>query len=85
MTLRVIDGQSEGYQPPERVKAFNRRILAAFASAPADLTPHEGVRVLLENAAEIAMANGASANDFMRGAVAIYETVRAHGRPKDEG
>ncbi len=78
MNLRVIQGAQQGYQAPEHVKAFNRRVLAAFASAPANLTPHEAVRVLLENAAEVAMANGASIDDFARGALAIYNAVAAH-------
>ncbi len=82
MNLRVIPGAQQGYQAPDHVKAFNRRVRAAFATAPPELTPHEAVRVLLENAAEVAMANGASMDDFGRGAMAIYNAVSSHQNSK---
>jgi hypothetical protein len=82
LNLRVIPGAQQGYQAPDHVKAFNRRVLAAFASAPPNLTPHEAVRVLLENAAEVAMANGASMDDFGRASMAIYNAVSAHQNGK---
>jgi hypothetical protein len=78
MNLRVINGQRQGYQAPEHVKGFHRRVMAACASSPPELTPHEAVRVLLENASAIAMANGASMEEFGQGAMAIYNAVSSH-------